>query len=155
MSRGVKSMLYTLMYMCVLLVMLFHISACTHCITNYKDVNDSKLFGDSVLRIKAFIPYYLDDEMEIELEIKKKNLLKDKPIITAFFPSGDTLYPIVNTHSNSVSYRCTDFRSVVRSNDQLIVNVKYSYYLNSKIISTDSTFRLYKDEDCRFSARMH
>ena len=129
--------------------MLIYLSGCV-CNIRYKDANDSTSFGDSILRLNAYISYYIDDKIDIELDIKKENILIGKPVITMFFPSGDTLHLIRNT-----LYGCTNFKRILRKNDQLVVNVKYRYYLNDKIISRDSTFLLYKDEDCKFSLRLH
>lgn len=148
-------MLCSLIYLLVLSVTLIYMSGCTYCIINYKDANDSKSFGDSILCIEAYMPYYLDDKIEIELDIKKKNLLIDKVVITAIFPSGDTLHPIFNSYDSSILYGCHNFKSVIKSNDKLIINVNYNYHFNDKTFSNDSTFYLYKDEDCKFTFRMH
>ena len=147
-------MLYTITYRLILSVMLIYLSGCV-CNIRYKDANDSTSFGDSILRLNAYVSYYLDDEMDIELDIKKENLLIGKPVITVFFPSGDTLHSTISKYDDHLLYGCTNFKRILRKNDRLVVNVKYRYYLNDKIISRDSTFLLYKDEDCEFSLRLH
>lgn len=137
-------------------VVLIHLSGCA-CITRYKDANDSGLFGDSILSVSARVPYYADDEIIISYDIKKKSILLDKEsiIITPFFSSGDTLYPVDTIYSSSISYKCNNSYKSIQNKEGLYINIKYKFHFNDKIISSDSTFLLYKDEDCQFSLRLH